>query len=126
MLISILKLDLTASITSINLKNIETLKNVKKEYRKNLDLLIFLCPNHTINAKVCKAPFDDVKRRNVMYLAKVFSQSLNSDENHKILKDRKFYQLNINSENSNFGEDSWYIRSTNTGKIAIDDIAFYI
>jgi len=34
--------------------------------------------------------------------------------------------IDYSKTEKNFGEDSWYIRSTNTGKIAIDDIAFYI
>jgi len=89
MLISVLKLDLIPSITNIDLKNIEMPKDIKREYKKNLDLLVFLSPNHTISVEVNNSPFEDVKRRNVMYLAKVFSQSLNSGENHRLLKNRK-------------------------------------
>ena len=126
MLISVLRLDLDPNLTKIDLLNVELPKDIKKEYKKSVDILVFLSPNHTISVEVNRSKFDDVKRRNLMYFAKIYSLSLNTGEKHTSLKDKNYYQLNINTEKSDFGEDTWYIRSSNTGKIAIDEIVFFI
>lgn len=128
MLISVLKLGLNPDKSEITLNNIELPKDMEKEYKKSVDILIFLEPNLTISVEINRSRYEDVKRRNFIYLAKIYSLALKSGEDYNALKDRPFYQLNINAnkDDKDYGEDIYHYTSDRTGKEVIDSAITFV
>ena len=128
LLISVLHLNFNSDKSKIILSNVELPKELEKEYQKKVDILVFLEPNLTVNIEVNRDKYENVKRRNFMYLAKIYSLVLNKGENKRELEKRPFYQLNINANPSDnkYGEDIYYYRSERTGESLTDEVITFI
>lgn len=83
--------------TNINYNNVELGKTNYKEYNKILDLYIMLNNNIYIDFECNTSSFKHVKERNILYLNKISTKVLETDDNITKLKNIYLIQLNINS-----------------------------
>lgn len=102
-------LNLKLNINEINVRflNTELPKQNKKEYQKQVDLYVCINDNIFIEIEINRSNFDKVKLRNYLYGSKIYSMFLDTREEAKLLKDKFFIQLNLNTKDKslNFGED---------------------
>ncbi len=127
-LIATLHLDIKDDESEIILNNVELPKDMEKEYQKKVDVLIFITPNTTLNLEVNKKRYKDIKRRNFIYLTKIYSHILKKGEEYQVLSDRPFYQLNINAnkEDNKFGEEIYEYKGKYTGDVLSEQFITFI
>ena len=126
-LISVLKLDMKPEETKITIANVELPKDMKKEYQKKVDVLIYLNSGNTYNIEVNKSRFKDVMLRNFIYLTKIYSSILNQGEKDSKLKKEYVCQLNLNAniKDKNKSGGTYKIKEEKTGEILTENFTIY-
>ena len=127
-LIEELNLDMNKDETKITVSNVELPKDIGKEYQKKVDIIIYLDESIIVNVEANTSKFKNIKKRNFIYMAKLYSLTLNKGEDIKKLEEADLYQLNINAskEDKNIGENVYELRSRFTGEVLIDNFTLHL
>ena len=127
-LIEELNLDMNKDETKITVSNVELPKDIGKEYQKKVDIIIYLDESIIVNVEANTSKFKNIKRRNFIYMAKLYSLTLKKGEDVKKLEEADLYQLNINAskEDKNIGENVYELRSRFTGEVLIDNFTLHL
>lgn len=106
-LISVLKLEINPDTATIKIESNELVKAKNKEYHKTVDILVKINNNLRIDIEVNTERYDSVKFRNALYLEKIATDTIESGDTNISMPKYYFYQLNLNSNNSdkNLGEN---------------------
>lgn len=83
---------------------------------------MYLDDHVLVNVEANRSEFKYVKRRNFIYMAKLYSMILNKGDNIKKAEDTELYQLNINARDIDIkkGEDIYELRSKYTNESLLD------
>ena len=127
-LIEELSLDMDKDETKITVSNVELPKDIQKEYQKKIDIIIYLDESIIVNVEANTNKFQNIKRRNFIYMAKLYGLTLKKGEKIKKLEESDLYQLNINAskDDKNIGENIYELRSKFTGETLIDNFALHL
>ena len=122
-LIEELNLNMNKDETKITVSNVELPKDIQKEYQKKVDIIIYLDDSIIVNVEANTSKFKNIKRRNFIYMAKLYGLTLKKGEDVKKLEEADLYQLNINAskEDNTLGENIYELRSRITGDTLIDN-----
>lgn len=122
-----LDLDINPKDSVLEINNVELPSDVKKEYKKTVDILVTI-NNIITDLEFNREPYSSIKHRNVLYFGKIYATSLKEGEKPEKLKKKKLYQLNINAieKNSKIGEDIYRLTSEKTKDILIENYAIFI
>ena len=127
-LIEELNLDMDKNETKITVSNVELPKDIQKEYQKKVDIIIYLDENVIVNVEANTNKFKNIKRRNFIYMAKLYGLTLKKGEKIKKLEETDLYQLNINAskDDKNIGGNIYELRSRFTGEVLIDNFTLHL
>ena len=127
-LIEELSLDMNKDETKITVSNVELPKDIGKEYQKKVDIIIYLDESIIVNVEANTSKFKNIKRRNFIYMAKLYGLTLKKGEDIKKLEEADLYQLNINAskEDKNIGENIYELRRKITGETLIDNFTLHL
>ena len=127
-LIEELSLDMDKNETKITVSNVELPKDIQKEYQKKVDIIIYLDESIIVNVEANTNKFKNIKRRNFIYMAKLYGLTLKKGEDVKKLEEADLYQLNINAskDDKNIGENIYELRSRFTGETLIDNFTLHL
>ena len=75
-LIEELSLDMDKNETKITVSNVELPKDIQKEYQKKVDIIIYLDESIIVNVEANTNRFKNIKRRNFIYMAKLYGLTL--------------------------------------------------
>ena len=127
-LIEELSLDMDKGETKITVSNVELPKDIQKEYQKKVDIIIYLDESIIVNVEANTNKFKNIKRRNFIYMAKLYGLTLKKGEDVKKLEEADLYQLNINAskDDKNIGENIYELRSRFTGETLIDNFTLHL
>ena len=127
-LIEELNLDMDKDETKITVSNVELPKDIQKEYQKKVDIIIYLDDTIIVNVEANTNSFKNIKRRNFIYMAKLYGLTLKKGEKIKKLEEADLYQLNINASSldKNIGENIYELRSRFTGEVLIDNFTLHL
>ena len=127
-LIEELTLDMDKDKTKITVSNVELPKDIQKEYQKKVDIIIYLDDTTIVNVEAKTNKFKNVKRRNFIYMAKLYGLTLKKGEDVKKLEEADLYQLNINAskDDKNIGENIYELRSRITGDVLIENFTLHL
>ena len=127
-LIEELSLDMDKDETKITVSNVELPKDIQKEYQKKVDIIIYLDESIIVNVEANTNKFKNIKRRNFIYMAKLYGLTLKKGEKIKKLEEADLYQLNINAskDDKNIGENIYELRSRFTGETLIDNFTLHL
>ena len=121
-------LDMPIDDTLITINNVELPDDIIKEYKKTIDILVYLDDEVIANIEANRSLYKNVKQRNCVYFGKLYGLSLKEGEKPSSLNKKKIYQLNINAhkDDNKFGEDVYYLMSKKTNKKLLDNYAIYV
>ena len=127
-LIEELTLDMDKDETKITVSNVELPKDIQKEYQKKVDIIIYLDDTTIVNVEANTNKFKNIKRRNFIYMAKLYGLTLKKGEDVKKLEEADLYQLNINAnkDDKDFGENIYELKSRFTGEVLIDNFTLHL
>ena len=127
-LIEELSLDMDKDETKITVSNACLPKDIQKEYQKKVDIIIYLDESVIVNVEANTNRFKNIKRRNFIYMAKLYGLTLKKGEDIKKLEEADLYQLNINAskDDKNIGENIYELRSRITGDKLIDNFTLHL
>ena len=127
-LIEELTLDMNKDETKITVSNVELPKDIQKEYQKKVDIIIYLDDTTIVNVEANTNKFKNIKRRNFIYMAKLYRLTLKKGEDVKKLEEADLYQLNINAskDDKDFGENIYELKSRFTGEVLIDNFTLHL
>ena len=127
-LIEELSLDMDKNETKITVSNVELPKDIQREYQKKVDIIIYLDESIIVNVEANTNKFKNIKRRNFIYMAKLYALTLKKGEDVKKLEEADLYQLNINAskDDKNIGENIYELRSRFTGETLIDNFTLHL
>ena len=127
-LIEELSLDMDKDKTKITVSNVELPKDIQKEYQKKVDIIIYLDDTTIVNVEANTNKFKNIKRRNFIYMAKLYGLTLKKGEDVKKLEEADLYQLNINAskDDKNIGENIYELRSRITGDVLIENFTLHL
>ena len=127
-LIEELTLDMDKDKTKITVSNVELPKDIQKEYQKKVDIIIYLDDTTIVNVEANTNKFKNIKRRNFIYMAKLYGLTLKKGEDVKKLEEADLYQLNINAskDDKNIGENIYELRSRITGDVLIENFTLHL
>lgn len=106
-LIETLDLGLDPDDCKITILNNELPKENYSEYKKIVDINIVLNKDIYIEVELNRSSYQKVQFRNSLYESKLYSLLLEEGDDPRELKNKIFYQLNLNTENKtiSYGED---------------------
>lgn len=106
-LIETLELGLEPDDCKITILNNELPKENHNEYKKIVDINIVLNKDIYIEIELNRSSYQKVQFRNSLYESKLYSLLLEEGDDPRELKNKIFYQLNLNTENKSipYGED---------------------
>ena len=127
-LIEELTLDMNKDETKITVSNVELPKDIQKEYQKKVDIIIYLDDTTIVNVEANTNKFKNIKRRNFIYMAKLYGLTLKKGEDVKKLEEADLYQLNINAskDDKEIGENIYELKSRFTGEVLIDNFTLHL
>ena len=127
-LIEELTLDMDKDETKITVSNVELPKDIQKEYQKKVDIIIYLDDTTIVNVEANTNKFKNIKRRNFIYMAKLYGLTLKKGEDVKKLEEADLYQLNINAskDDKDIGENIYELKSRFTGEVLIDNFTLHL
>ena len=121
-LITVLNLELDPKNTSITIISNELIKSKRQEYHKTVDILVKINNNLKIDVELNSEKFKTIKLRNTLYLHKISTDTIEVGTATIDMSKYYFYQLNLNSNNSdNTSSESYMILEENSHKPLLDN-----
>ena len=121
-LISVLKLNINPELASIVVESNELVKSRNKEYHKTVDILVKINNNLKIDVELNSEKFKTIKLRNTLYLHKISTDTIEVGTATIDMSKYYFYQLNLNSNNSdNTSSESYMLLEENSHKPLLDN-----
>ena len=114
--------------TKITISNVELPDEIKKEYKKIVDVLIYLDEKVVSNTIINRSLYSNVKQRNCVYFGKLHGLSLKEGQAPKSLKEKRLYQLNLNAniEDNKYGEDVYMLKGERNNEPLIENYAIFV
>ena len=121
-LITVLNLELDPKNTSITIISNELIKSKRQEYHKTVDILVKINNNLKIDVELNSEKFKTIKLRNTLYLHKISTDTIEVGTATIDMSKYYFYQLNLNSNNSdNTSSESYMLLEENSHKPLLDN-----